>query len=363
MIVMNKTSIEEALRVGVIATYNQKIYKDVKNRWDKLSKPLDALGDFEDIISKIGAILESTVPRTDKITTLVFASDNGIVGRGISQAGQEITAICADAIADMKKSVSVMAMANNIQVKVIDVGVNAVLKSDAVIDKKVRMGSRDFLTEEAMTREEVMMALSAGFDAVYEEKIQGTDVICVGEIGIGNTTTSSAIAAAILKVPAAVVTGRGAGLSDEGLATKIQVIDQGIAKYDLYGKNAFDILKAVGGYDIAALAGAMIGGAVYGMPIILDGMISAAAALVAENLVRGVSNYLIASHSSKESACGRMLSEIGLKPVIDANMALGEGTGAVMMASLIKTANEVLLRCSSFEEDGIEAYTHFDSNK
>ena len=351
-------NIDEILNVGSVSCYDRTIFDEIKIKWDSVSKPLDSMGRFEELIAQIGAIQKSAEPCAQKVAAVVFAADNGIVEEGISQAGQDITAICADAIADMKKSVSVMARLNEIDVMLIDVGVNAILKSGNVIDRKIRMGSRNFLKEYAMTSEEVVNALQTGMDVVRDLKNKDYDLICVGEIGIGNTTTSSAVISALLKLNPKDVAGKGAGLSKEGIAHKADVIREAIEKYDLYNKSPFEILCAVGGYDIAAMAGVMIGGAVLGVPIVLDGFISAAAALVSQRMVSGVSNYLIPSHSSAESASLKVLDELSLKPVIYADMALGEGTGAVMMIPLIRTALEVLRTCTSFDEDGIKAYEH-----
>ena len=351
--------IEKILNEKSIKSPNEDIFRLIKQRWDSVSKPLDSMGEFETLLSRIGAIQNRTMPTLNRCIALVYAADNGIVSEGVSQAGQEITAICADAIADGKKSVSVMAKANNIEVRLIDVGVNANLSSPNVIDEKIRFGTRDFLIEPAMTEEETLMAMEAGYRQALRCHDEGADAVLIGEIGIGNTTTSSVVAAAFLKKDAEAVTGRGAGLSDEGLRRKIEVINSAVQKYDLQNADPLKVLSIGGGYDIAAMCGTIIGCAVCSMPLILDGMISAAAALVACRLVDGVKDYLLASHCSREGAGKMMLDELGLKPVIYADMALGEGTGAVMMVPLLRTALQVLAECSTFDDDGIEAYKHF----
>lgn len=353
------TDIREIVGKGYIEGYSLDIYRDVKDRWDKVSKPLDSMGAFEDIISEIGAIQGTKDVRVDKNVILVFGADNGVVAQGISQADQSITALCVSDIADGKKSVNVMAKAAGIDVWAVDVGVADDMKSNKVIDRKIRRGTRDFSIERAMTEEETWKALQTGFDMVSKCRKEGFDMVGIGEMGIGNTTTSSAVTASLLMMPAFDVTGRGAGLSDDGLMRKVNVIDAAIEKYNLYGADTFKVLSAVGGYDIAAMAGCCIGGAYYHVPIVLDGVISNVAALVAERLIRGVREYIIASHRSRETAADEIFHELNLRPVIDADMALGEGTGAVMMISLIKTAYEVLSNCLDFDEVGMEAYTHF----
>ena len=180
-------------------------------------------------------------------------------------------------------------------------------------------------------------------------------------MGIGNTTTSSAIAAALLKCDPQKVTGRGAGLSNQGLSRKQQVIAGAIEKYDLYKADALTILSTVGGLDIAGLTGVCVGGAVYHIPIVLDGLISMAAALVAERILPGVKAYLIPSHKGKEPASQLIAEELGLNPVIDAGLALGEGTGAVMMFSLLDMAMSIYENKTTFSNIEVEQYERFSS--
>lgn len=349
----------EALDKKEFSSINKEYVKRVKNRWDNVSKPLDSMGCFEEITANMGGILKTDRPDADNSIILVFASDNGIVLEGVTQADQSITALCASDIADGKKSVNALAKMYSIPVRVIDVGISNDYASEKVIDRKIRRGSRDFARERALTKDEVIKAIEVGINEVKHCKDAGITLIGLGEMGIGNTTTASAISAALLKLDAKSVTGRGAGLSDEGLARKINIIDDAIKKYDLYNKEPLEVLEAVGGYDIAALAGCCLGGMIYGIPIVLDGFITNAAALAASRLVRSVNEYLIASHNSKEQAAIKIIKDLKLNPVIDANMALGEGCGAVMMIGLIKSALKVLNECLSFEEVKMEKYTHF----
>ena len=190
-------------------------------------------------------------------------------------------------------------------------------------------------------------------------KKSGADIIATGEMGIGNTTTSSAVTAALLKCSASQVAGRGAGLDDQGLARKKQVIDEALEKYRLYEADPLTILSTVGGFDIAGLTGICIGGAVFGLPVVLDGVISLTAALLAERLLPGVKGYLIPSHKGKEPAAALLLKELGLEAVIDGKMALGEGTGAVMMLGLLELSLSVYRERTSFSDIEIERYKRF----
>lgn len=207
-----------------------------------------------------------------------------------------------------------------------------------------------------MTEEEAVRAIYTGMEFVADCQKKGYGILATGEMGIGNTTTSSAVTAALLECSAAEVTGRGAGLSDEKLMRKQQVIEEAVMRYRLRGAKPMEILQCVGGLDLAGLAGICIGGAVFHMPIVLDGFISMAAALLAERIVPGTASYLVASHKGKEPAVRRLAAELGLKPVIDAGMALGEGTGAVMMLSLLDMAFRIYNEGTTFLDMKIEPY-------
>ena len=336
---------------------NKAIYDQIKRKWDTIAKPLDSMGRFEDLIAKIGAIQGSLEPKLDKVCLLVFCADNGIVEEGVSQSGQEVTAICAKNIGAGKSAAGVMAKALGIDILTVDIGIAATEEIPNVINKKVRAGSRNFIKEAAMSWAECESAVQTGFELAGQcsKKYQA---ICIGEMGIGNTTTSAALAAGLLGLSAQNVCGRGAGLSDQGLFKKISVVDQAIKKYDLYKKPAHEVLECVGGFDIAGMAGLYIGAKKYGIPVILDGAISLTAALVAEKIEAGCKDILIPSHKSREPLVQKICEELGedFYPVIDGRMALGEGSGAVMMTGLLKSALEVYYHALKFEDSGVLQY-------
>lgn len=366
---------DEIIKKKKIEGYSKERYREIRNAWDRVAKPLDSMGKFEPLLAQVGAIQDTLHPRLEKAVLPVFAADNGIVFQGVSQSGQEVTAICARNIIKDRTSVCVMARSTGVRVELVDVGVNGFLfgEEDGLPDKtvpcreavnvfrrkKIRMGTGDFSVEPAMTEAEAKKAMETGFLLAKEYKKNGVDILGVGEIGIGNTTTSSAVATALLRCPAAEVTGRGAGLSDEGLNRKVRVIEEAIKKYDLWEKDPFTILCCVGGFDIAAMTGFYIGAAAFKIPVVLDGMISLVAALLAERLVPGVKDFLLASHNSREPVAAKIVKELGLLPVVDADMALGEGTGSVLMIQLLKTAGAVYEECCPFTETGIEPYKRF----
>ena len=352
-----------------IEGYDRVIYQKVKAGWDGIAKPLDGMGIFEEFLARIGAIQGKAMPGVKKSRVIVCCADNGIVEEGVSQCGQEVTAICAENIANGRSSVAIMAKEAGVDVLVTDLGINTDKSLLNVRDEKVRMGTRNFRREPAMTTQEAQKAIQVGMDLVRQSKEEGMEILGVGEMGIGNTSTSSAIAAALLHLPAEVVTGRGAGLDDERLLHKRNVIQESLQKHGLFVEGemdaeqlraqALDALTKVGGLDIACMTGICLGGAKYHVPIVLDGLISMVAALVAVRLEPMVKEYLIPSHSGKEPAVKAIEKELDLAPVLHANMALGEGTGAVMMLQLLRTANAVYEKSVSFDAAGIKEYERF----
>lgn len=238
----------------------------------------------------------------------------------------------------------------------VDIGINSEEAIPGVLDLKVRPGTRNFCKEPAMTEEETVRAIATGIELVRDCREKGYTLLATGEMGIGNTTTSSAVTAALLQCAAEEVTGRGAGLTDQGLARKQQVIRNALETYDLWHADAFTILQTVGGLDIAGLTGMCIGGALWHIPIVLDGVISMAAALVAERMFPGVREYLIPSHLGKEPAAVKLADALRLSPVIHAGMALGEGTGAVMMFTLLDMAMSIYGQSATFSEIEVEPY-------
>ena len=354
------------------------IYAQVKASWDKIAKPLDGLGQFETMFAQIGAITGSSSLSIEKkviltmcadngIVCLLYTSDaadeedNGVVAEGVSQSGQEVTAVVAGFMGQQASSVGKMARRAGVDVIPVDIGINTKETLPGVRDCKVMQGTRDFLQEPAMTEEEALQALSVGIDLVRECKDKGYQLIGTGEMGIGNTTTSSMLVAALTGRTAEEVTGRGAGLNDAGLLRKQQVIAQALEKYEkeIRSAHALSMLAAFGGLDIAGMAGVCIGGALYHVPVVLDGLISSVAALVAERIVPGVWEFVLPSHLSKEPAAKWIAEELNLHPVIDAGLGLGEGTGAVMLFSLLDLALALYEDQTTFDTMEIAQYERY----
>ncbi len=349
----------EKLEQIQIKPIDQALLAAGKKKWDGIAKPLDGLGEFETITARIGAILGSTEFSIQKRAVIVMCADNGVVEEGVSQTTKEVTAIVSANMGKKITSVCKMARVAGADVIPVDIGIDSSEAIPGIRDARIRRGTRNFAKEPAMTEEETLRAIDVGIRMVKECKEAGYQMLATGEMGIGNTTTSSAVAAALIGCPVTAITGRGAGLSREGLSRKYQVIEEALEKYQFDRRDALRILSTVGGFDIAGLAGVFIGGAICGIPVVMDGVISSVAALVAERLAPGTKEYIIPSHRSREPATAAILEELGVSPVLDAGLALGEGTGAVLMFPLLDTVLAVYQNETTFEDIAVEQYRRF----
>lgn len=338
-----------------IAPVDQVAEKKAKTNWDAIAKPLGSLGVLEDDVIKIAALVGNPDVRLDNRRVYVMCADNGVVEEGVTQTGQDVTAVVASNISRDDTSVCTMARLANAEVVAVNMG--CVGNAEGALDRWIAPQTANFTKGPAMTYEQAAKAVLTGINLVAQSKADGVQVICTGEMGIGNTTTSSAVAAVLLDLPVEEVTGRGAGLSDEGLVRKIDAIKRGIEINRPDSANAFDVLAKLGGFDIAAMTGVFIGGAIHRIPIVIDGFISALSALVAARLCPASTCAMIASHISAEPAAKMVLDELGAEPLITARMRLGEGTGAVCALSLLDMGLAVYREMVSFDNIGIEAYT------
>lgn len=336
---------------------DQGAFQAVLAHWDSLAKPLGSLGELERAVARIGGATGSADVHLNQRTLLVFCSDNGVVAQGVSQSGPEVTAAVATALGAGTSTVNYLARGANCRVVPVDLGILDFPGAPGVENRRVRNGTGDISQGPALTRAECVQAIEVGIQLVGREAQQGTNVVLLGEMGIGNTTTSSALACGLLNLPAQKLTGRGAGLSDEGLRRKIGAIQQAFSVNAPDISDPIDLLSKVGGLDLAGLCGACIGGALYHVPVLLDGLITAAAALCAVRLCPAVGDYLLASHVSAEPAAHLLLGNLGLRPLISAGMRLGEGSGAVCALPLLDLALEVYHSGHTFGHLGIEAYT------
>ncbi|MBR5902679.1 MAG: nicotinate-nucleotide--dimethylbenzimidazole phosphoribosyltransferase, partial [Clostridia bacterium] len=322
--------------------------------WDAIAKPLNGLGKLESAVTSIAALTGSARVDIGKRAVVVLCADNGVVCEGVTQTDASVTATMAGQIRDHRSSVCLMARAAGADVFAHDMGMLTCV--EGVPGCHLADGTANIAAGAAMTCEQAHAAIEYGIDLVRQYAQMGYNILVTGEMGIGNTTTSGAVAAALLNMPAQTVTGRGAGLSDSGLARKCEVIRRAIEINRPDTSDPVDVLRKLGGFDIAGMVGIFIGGALYRVPIVVDGLISSVAALVAARLCPNSRCAMIASHTSKEPAAGAILSELKLDPIIYADMKLGEGTGGVCMLPLLDMALSVYNGSAAFTDTGIEQY-------
>ncbi len=337
----------EALDEGALAA--------ARDKWNAVAKPIGSLGELELMVEKIAGLTGSADVVLDKRAVIVLCADNGVVAQGVSQSEPDITTVIAGSVARGISSVCRMAQTASIDAYSVDMGMLDPSDVPGVIDRHVARGTGDISTGPAMTREQAVQAVQTGIDLVAYFKDRGYKILATGEMGIGNTTTSSAMTAAFTGLSVEEVTGRGAGLSDAGLARKVSAIERALAVNEPDPGDALDVLAKLGGFDIAGLVGLFIGGAVHRVPIVIDGYISALAAVTAARLCPGCTCSMLASHVSAEPAARMLLDELGVEPVIHAGMRLGEGTGAVCLIPLLDAAL-ALYNGTTFDETGIDAY-------
>ncbi|MGN0967769.1 MAG: nicotinate-nucleotide--dimethylbenzimidazole phosphoribosyltransferase [Oscillospiraceae bacterium] len=324
--------------------------------WDAIAHPLGSLGLLEESIIRIAGITGSADVDLSRRAVVVMCADNGVVEEGVTQTGQDVTAIVTENMAVGDASVCAIARTAKADVVPVDVGVARPVTGAGIRQRNVRRGTANMTKGPAMTREEAERAILTGIDMVRELKEEGYRLLATGEMGIGNTTTSSAVVAVLMGLPPAEVTGRGAGLSSEGLVRKIRAIETAIAVNRPDPADPIDVLAKVGGLDICGLAGVFLGGGIYHVPVLVDGFISSAAALAAVRICPAAREYIMASHASGEPAGSLVLDELGLRPFLYAGMRLGEGTGAVAVMPLLDAGLAVYRDMCTFEATDIEAY-------
>ena len=329
-------------------------------RWDSLAKPLGSLGWFEQAVTKIAALRGEVDFSLERKTLLVFCADHGVVRQGVTQCGSEVTAHVARALAEGRSTVSPMARAAGCRVIPVDMGMLNFPGHPGVKNRRVRNGTGDISLGPAMSRQECLLAMECGGAMVKKLSEEGCDLVAVGEMAIGNTTAATALACALLGLQPEEATGRGAGLSTEGLVRKRQVIARALQVNLTGGEDTVDLLARLGGLEIAAISGAVLEASARRMPVLLDGMISTTAALCALRLNPDCRDAMLASHVSAEPAAGRVLDALGLDAPLKAGMHLGEGSGAIMLMPMLDIALEVYHSGQSFERLGIEAYRRLE---
>lgn len=322
---------------------------------DRLTKPRGALGLLEDLSVQLCAIArQCPAPVPNDVRVAVFAGDHGVVSEAVTPWPQEVTAQMVANFCTGGGAINVLSRHAGVDVVVVDVGVASEIPTDspALIRRNVRRGTGNLAFEPSMSEDELIAALDIGAEVAGQLVEAGATMLVTGDMGIGNTTASAAVIAAVTGSPAASVTGRGTGIDDEMLAHKASVIETALARAELDG-DPLSALRELGGLEIAALCGFIVAGAAAGVPVVVDGVIAAAAAVVAGTLEPRVTEYLIAGHRSTEPGASVALSHLGLEPVLDLGLRLGEGTGAVLAVHVIQAAAKVLAEMATFDSAGV----------
>jgi nicotinate-nucleotide--dimethylbenzimidazole phosphoribosyltransferase len=347
MELLNKT-------LAKIQPVDEEFLAKAQAKLDNKTKPLGSLGRLEEMARRVAAIKEDLTPDTAKKIIFTFAGDHGIVEEGVSAFPKEVTPQMVLNFLRGGAGVNVLARHVGAEVRVVDVGVDFDFEpTPGLIIRKVAKGTRNFAKESAMTREEAVAAIEVGIALADQAKKEGVAMVGTGEMGIGNTSPSSAIIAALAGCTVREVTHRGTGINDQALEHKIDVIQAGLALNSPDPNDPLDVLTKVGGLEIAGIAGLVLGAAANRIPVVVDGFISTAGALIASELHPNVRDYIFAAHCSVEIGHTMMLERIGAKPILDLQLRLGEGTGAALAMGLIEAGAKVLKEMATFAEAGV----------
>ena len=329
-----------------------------KQHWDGLGKPLGSLGRLEKALIRIAGIQRTGDVHIDRKALVIMCADNGVVEEGVTQCGQEVTATVAENFLDEKSCVAIMCRRAGTKICPVDIGM--AVDTPRVEKRKIAYGTKNMAKEPAMTREQAVAAIEVGIAKAEELHAQGYEILATGEMGIGNTTTSSAMTAVYLGLDVETVTGRGAGLSSHGLQRKIHAIKQAIAVNQPDPEDPLDVLAKVGGLDIAGMCGLFLGGAAQQMPVVMDGFISQVAALTAVRLVPECADYILASHVSEEPGANILLKALEKDAFLTCGMSLGEGSGAVALFPILDFASDIYHKMSTFVQADIVEYQPLD---
>lgn len=325
-----------------------------RERQNTLTKPPGSLGRLEELSIQLAAVTGQARPRVDRKAVIVMAGDHGVAAEGVSAYPAEVTPQMVLNFLRGGAAINVLARLAKSRVIVVDVGVAADLAEQPGLEgRKVARGTQNMTLGPAMTRAQAETAVAAGLQVLEAEVAKGLDLVATGDMGIGNTTASAAIVAALTGCPATQVTGRGTGVDDAGLARKIAVVQRALAVNRPDPRDPLEVLIKVGGLEIAGLVGVILGAAAHRVPAVIDGFISGAAALVAAGLAPEVKPYLIAAHQSVEIGHRVILERLGLRPLLDLDLRLGEGTGAALAFHLVEAAARILGEMATFAEAGV----------
>src|SRR5574337_47700 len=340
--------------IGSVRPLDEDAMREARRRQERLTKPPGSLGRLEELAIRLAGMTGRVRhPRMQQKVVILMAADHGITAEGVSAYPAEVTAQMMSSFARGTAAINVLARTMGARVVAVDIGVKGSLEGCEV--RKVGPGTRNFLIEPAMSRAEAIRAVETGISIVGEEFARGLDLLATGDMGIGNTTASSAITAVLCGRPPAEVTGSGTGLSREQVMRKIEVVERAIQVHRPDPSDPLDVLAKVGGFEIGGIAGLIMGAAASRVPVLIDGFISGAAALIAARLAPVVRGYLIAAHRSAEPGHRIFLDHLKLDPLLDLGLRLGEGTGAVLAMPLVEAAARLLDEMATFEEAGVSS--------
>jgi len=349
--VINLKKIQDIL--AQIKLLDRSAMKKVEKRLDMLTKPPGSLGRLEELVVQLAGITGDYFPLAAKKMVVVMAADHGVVEEEVSAYPQEVTAQMVVNFINQGAAINVLSRLAGADVEVVDIGVATEVELEQVKKAKVRLGTANFVKEQAMSWAEAVKAVFVGISAAEQAISSGVKLLATGEMGIGNTTASSAVMAALTGYQPAQVVGRGTGLDNERLDHKINVVKKALTLHSLDPGDPVDVLSKVGVLEIAGLAGLIIGAAAARCPVVIDGFISTVAALVAVKMNPLALSYLIPSHLSQEPGHGLLLDYLGLKPYLDLDMRLGEGTGAALAMQLVEASARLLQEMATFSEAGV----------
>ena len=340
--------------LGKIEKPDRSLEKEIQNHLDNLTKPPGSLGMLEDIAKKYCLARQTTAPRINKKAIYTFAGDHGVVEEGVSAYPKEVTPQMVLNMLNGGAAINVLARHANASVYVVDIGVDFDFKdAPGLIKKKIGKGTNNIRKGPAMTKEEAIQAIEVGIELANRAVEQGVDLLGTGDMGIGNTTPSAALFAALMQEKVENITGRGTGIDDNRLKNKIDVIKDSLEVNKEHLTDPISTLAALGGYEIAGICGLILGGAANKIPVVVDGFISSAGAIVAYKINPVVKEYIFFSHKSQETGHVKFLNWIGEKPILDLGMRLGEGTGAALAMTIIEAAIKIYNEMATFDSAGV----------
>jgi len=353
------SQLASSIVLPTIEPTSQQWLSRARTHLDALTKPIGSLGRLEDFAAQMVSIRQQDYAASLRKAVYVFAADHGITAEGVSAYPSEVTRQMVLNFISHGAAINVLARLHGADLNVVDVGVDSEFDGiDGLLHRKVRRGTRNMLHEPAMSIEELTEALNVGLNLANDASVQGYSMVAVGEMGIGNTTAASAITSLLTRKPVDLITGKGTGLNSEVLKHKRHVIEAVLQKHfgglkENTSANPLDVLRTVGGLEIAAMTGFMLGAAQHRVAVVVDGFISTAAAAIAFAAVPQVRDYLFSGHQSEEPGHQALLEYLGLKPILALNMRLGEGTGAVLAMPILESAMRLYNQMATFESAGV----------